>query len=387
MVNSESRLLGNLVKKDRIDFTSEVVEKVYELLSFSEKYFVDENGILWERDPIGVARSVLEEMGYLLDALWYSWGTLSPTKIGETDLREFNLIEFIENSGQSFSNIYEGISETKDGLIIRGSETMKQLVFNKDLNPVEIRIAILKNLMDSELVEILKKENPNQYGDLQTNQFNRILEALGINKKINELTDADLMDIARKRFKWTAYDEGNVAYFIYKLKLEGGQYETGVFFAISGSQELLGVKKDKNKNWDNYAEILKQSSNGREIINILNSKLLKKAGSVGGFMWHSEIKISMAFMEKIKSNLNTIEEIELCWASERGYCSGSCNPVLQNLIEYLDTTTSAKRISYITRNDVISIKKGVPWTDYGIRGEDFNYRFLDIYMIKRIISN
>ena len=80
-VNSKSVLLGNPMKKDKIDFTSEIVEKVYEFLPLEQKYIIDEVGNVLELDPVGVVRTALEIMDYQLDPAWYSWGTIGPRKI------------------------------------------------------------------------------------------------------------------------------------------------------------------------------------------------------------------------------------------------------------------------------------------------------------------
>jgi len=45
MVNSKSDLKGILVKKDKIEFTSEIVEKVYKFVPSEQKYII--NGIGW----------------------------------------------------------------------------------------------------------------------------------------------------------------------------------------------------------------------------------------------------------------------------------------------------------------------------------------------------
>ena len=329
-VNSQSDLLGNLVKKDKIDFASEVVEKANEILSFHEKYFIDDNGNLWEHDLVGVVRNALETSGYTLDALWYSWGTKLPIKVGEIGQYTFNLIEYIENSGQSFSNVYNGISEIKDGLIVRGSDTMKHLVYNKDLNPTEIKITILKNLIDFELVEILKKENPKQYGDLHPDQFNRILEALGINKKFKDLYDADIMDIARKRFKWLDYDKGNVGYNIYKIQYSDGTAETGVIFAWSKSQDLPSEIEIKN----------------RQVIDFAIDLPADAIGNLG--LYDSERKLLIAILDRIGSK--DVSSIDLVIASERGYCS-FCSNNIQSFLRILSQELKIPEIRFSTRNE------------------------------------
>ncbi|NVM37821.1 MAG: hypothetical protein HWN81_19675 [Candidatus Lokiarchaeota archaeon] len=87
-VNSKSDLLGNLVKKDKIDFTSEIVEKVYEFLPSEQKYIVDEVGNAWQLDPVGVVRTALESMQYQMDPAWYAWGTETPSAITKTKVAE-----------------------------------------------------------------------------------------------------------------------------------------------------------------------------------------------------------------------------------------------------------------------------------------------------------
>jgi hypothetical protein len=81
MVNSRSDSKEILVKKDRIDFTSEIVEIIYEFLPSEQKYIVDEVGDVWQLDPVGVVRTALESMQYQMDPAWYAWGTKTPIKI------------------------------------------------------------------------------------------------------------------------------------------------------------------------------------------------------------------------------------------------------------------------------------------------------------------
>ncbi len=74
-VNSESVFEGILMKKDRIDFTSDIVEKEYHYLSFGARYSIDEKENLWEFDPVGVVRKAIELSQYELDSMLYGWGT------------------------------------------------------------------------------------------------------------------------------------------------------------------------------------------------------------------------------------------------------------------------------------------------------------------------
>jgi len=48
------------VKNQPIEFSREVVEKVYKYLLSEDKYSIDENGNLWKRDPVGMVRSTLK---------------------------------------------------------------------------------------------------------------------------------------------------------------------------------------------------------------------------------------------------------------------------------------------------------------------------------------
>ena len=75
------------MKKDKIDFTSEIVEKVYEFLPSEQKYIIDEVGNVLELDPIVVVRTALEIMEYQLDPSWYAWGPKSPKVV---DVRNIN---------------------------------------------------------------------------------------------------------------------------------------------------------------------------------------------------------------------------------------------------------------------------------------------------------
>ncbi|MEJ2252014.1 MAG: hypothetical protein P8Y97_20435 [Candidatus Lokiarchaeota archaeon] len=286
------------------------------------------------------------------------------------------VIEEFDDDGQSFSNVYGGFSKLENGIYSRGAETMKQIVFNRDLSQSEIRVAILKNLMDSKLVEIIKEENPVDYRDLKSGEYNRILEALGMDNTITELTDEDVMDIARKRFKWGDYDDGNVAYNIYKFKHGNGEIETGVIFARSGSQELFEL--GEKSNLKGYSKNFKSYEKARRIIEILNKEILKNS-YMSQYLWHSEFKISATIIDRLINEINDVEEIELSWASERGYCLSSCDTVLKNLIDYLVYNTKSERISFITHNDVIQIRKGTSWEDYGIRGVRFKFKFFNLY--------
>lgn len=69
------------MKNGLIEFTPEVVDKVYTSLPIREKCFRDENGILWKLDPVMVVRESLEGLGYNLDSAWYSWATKAPERI------------------------------------------------------------------------------------------------------------------------------------------------------------------------------------------------------------------------------------------------------------------------------------------------------------------
>jgi len=46
MVNSKFDLKGILVKKDKIEFTSEIVEKVYKFVPSEQKYLINSSGYI-----------------------------------------------------------------------------------------------------------------------------------------------------------------------------------------------------------------------------------------------------------------------------------------------------------------------------------------------------
>jgi len=46
MVNSKSDLKGILAKKDKIEFTSEIVENVYEFAPSEQKYIINDIGYI-----------------------------------------------------------------------------------------------------------------------------------------------------------------------------------------------------------------------------------------------------------------------------------------------------------------------------------------------------
>ncbi len=71
MVNSESDFEGILVKKDKIEFTKEIVEKVYEFLPSKQKYLIDEIGNVLELDPVGVVRTALMRFEYQMDTFFF----------------------------------------------------------------------------------------------------------------------------------------------------------------------------------------------------------------------------------------------------------------------------------------------------------------------------
>ncbi|MFW9973076.1 MAG: hypothetical protein ACFFDF_23035, partial [Candidatus Odinarchaeota archaeon] len=76
------------MKKDTIDFTSEVVERVYEFLPSEQKYITDEVGNIYKLDPVGVVRTALESMQYQMDPAWYSYGTKASKLVNNIQIAE-----------------------------------------------------------------------------------------------------------------------------------------------------------------------------------------------------------------------------------------------------------------------------------------------------------
>ncbi|MFW9881042.1 MAG: hypothetical protein ACFFG0_48890, partial [Candidatus Thorarchaeota archaeon] len=282
---------------------------------------------------------------------------------------ESQMEQFI--STERFSNVYDGISENKDGLFIRGSETMKQLVFNRDLTLSEVNIGILKSLLDAELVEILKSENPSQIGDLQLEQYDKMLEALGIDKELIDLTDADIMNIARKRFRWGDWndgkDSGNVAYKVYKIQYSDGRIETGVLFAWSKAQEMFGITKNPNENWNQYAQRI-YNEKFEEIYKVLKTpkNFIQWRG------WDSEAKILALFLDKIANQKDKIYNFEFTLASEKGYCF-YCDRSINNFITHVSNLNNLAFLTYLSRNRAGDDKAG------GVRGYQFPFIDTNIF--------
>ncbi|TXT53228.1 MAG: hypothetical protein BAJALOKI2v1_1110006 [Promethearchaeota archaeon] len=79
-LDEEVDLINVISKSQPIEFSHELVESIYDQLSFEEKYYLDNQGELWKLDPEGVVRTFLISSGYVLNSEWYSWGMKSPTK-------------------------------------------------------------------------------------------------------------------------------------------------------------------------------------------------------------------------------------------------------------------------------------------------------------------
>ncbi len=278
----------------------------------------------------------------------------------ESQMEQFKLLR-----NEHFSNVHEGITieDPKTQLIKHGAETMKQIVFNRDLSPSEVRIGILKNLLDAGLIKILKDENPNF--DLQLGDYKGMLQALEINKELKDLTDEDIMDIVRKRFRWGDWNDGdssgNVAYKIYKIKYSDGRIETGVIFAFSKAQELFGITKNTNENWVQYEKRVR-SEKLAEIYSKLKIKQLE------GKLWHSEAKILATILDKINDQKDGIISYEYSLASERGYCSDSCGPAIEKFNNLMRDLNNIQFITYLLRNRASVDKTG------GVR--DYKFPFI-----------
>jgi hypothetical protein len=262
----------------------------------------------------------------------------------------------------SFSNVYEG----------EGSDKMKYFSFNMDLGPNEIKVAIFKNLMDAKLVKILKNENPTEYGDLQPNQYGKMLEALGIIDEVKDLTDADIMeiirdlkdadimDIARKRFGWGDWNDGkgsgNVAYITFKVK-HGEATQTIIYFAKSGSQDFGNI--------DSNHEVW-QALEGHQMT-----------------LWDSERKIFLAFLDKINNQLDRIEQIEITVASERGFCTNCKSIIKDKLVNYITQIKELREINSLLKLSVILRNEGPP-TTRGVRNPQYNKDFFIVLLEKYI---
>ncbi|MEJ2249974.1 MAG: hypothetical protein P8Y97_09980 [Candidatus Lokiarchaeota archaeon] len=83
-------MLGNSIENQPIKFTHEVVDTIYNQLSFEEKYIRQENGLLVRLDPIMVVKDYLESSGYKLEGYWYSWGSQNPFERLEINLERLN---------------------------------------------------------------------------------------------------------------------------------------------------------------------------------------------------------------------------------------------------------------------------------------------------------
>ncbi|MGV9206327.1 MAG: hypothetical protein ACOC44_20160, partial [Promethearchaeia archaeon] len=66
-----------------IPFTQEVVEQVYEQLTDKQKYFIDNLGKVFRKDPRLIVREQLEKFNYKLHPAWYSWGGEASIEIDE----------------------------------------------------------------------------------------------------------------------------------------------------------------------------------------------------------------------------------------------------------------------------------------------------------------
>lgn len=87
--SSEINPNQHLDKNSPIKFTEEIVEILYDFLPIDKKYIFKEDGSIWELDPIGAVRSVLEELGYQLARHWYLWGTEAPKKVDQITIERF----------------------------------------------------------------------------------------------------------------------------------------------------------------------------------------------------------------------------------------------------------------------------------------------------------
>jgi len=275
---------------------------------------------------------------------------------------ESQIQQFKSSSRHSFSNVYEG----------EGSDKMKYFSFNMDLGPNEIKVAIFKNLMDAELVKILKNENPTEYGDLQPNQYGKMLEALGIIDEVKDLTDADIMeiirdlkdadimDIARKRFGWGDWNDGkgsgNVAYITFKVKY-GEATQTIIYFAKSGSQDFGNI--------DSNHEVW-QALEGHQMT-----------------LWDSERKIFLTFLDKINNQLDRIEQIEITVASERDFCTNCKSIIKDKLVSYITQIKELREINSLLKLSVILRNEGPP-TTRGVRNPQYNKDFFIVLLEKYI---
>ena len=307
-VKSESDLLGNLVKKDKIDFTSEIVEKVYEHLSFGAKYSIDERGNLWEFDPVGVAREALELSQYELDSMWYSWGTKSPTKI-------------YESSGiTNFQPIYRGSGYLSgDTNLIKKSNSIQGYVKNQDGKNPSWQVDIFTSMInDEEFINILKQTD-DKYSNLKKGDMENVLKACGIEKHPNQLNDADILKMARIRFGWDASIQ-NVAFSTYRIRI-GDKYYTGIIFAASGVQELYNIPKQSKEGYRfnvEYARDILNSEIGKWIYGIIGTR--KKPVTLWSG-WHAETKILTTLLDIYGGSINEITEFEINIASEWAICS------------------------------------------------------------------
>ena len=133
MFNSKSDFNENLVKKDKIDFTSEVVEKVYEFLPSEQKYIIDEVGNIFELDPIGVVRTALEIMDYQLDPTWYAWGTKTPKIV---DLK--NIIY----RGTQYEDILTKCENAGFELVTKEEEWLNLILHKGDKFPSQLKVKV-----------------------------------------------------------------------------------------------------------------------------------------------------------------------------------------------------------------------------------------------------
>ena len=298
------------VEKDgkTIEFAREIVEKVYEFLSFSEKYSFDIDGNLWEHDPVGVVRNALEGSGYELDPLWYSWGTKSSTIINDIS----SLI--------NFKRIYEGSGSLSGDIgLIKKSNSLQGFIKDQDIKKSRWQIDIFTALInDEDFINILKQTNEN-YKNLKRGDIKNILKACGIEKHPSQLTDADILKIARIRFGWDDSIQ-NVAYLTYRIKI-GSDVHTGIIFAASGVQELYNIPMQSKKGYRfnvEYVRDILNSEIGKDIYNIIGTR--KKPVTLWSG-WHAETKILATLLEIYGKSINEITEFDMSLASEWAICS------------------------------------------------------------------
>ncbi len=200
-VNSESDLLGNLVKNQPIKFTREIVDSIYNQLSFEEKYIRDKSGHLLKLDPVGVVRNALESSGYKLDGYWYSWGTKAPMEyIQDLDNLNDNGIQIKIRSLRNFLEAYAKNDKKARPFVLGfkfGDNILdsKLELFRKNVNELNSNKEILEFLAKTEsnhelfLSKVLIDKNHNIKLFIDIQQLNMIKDIILSQKSIQNLQD------------------------------------------------------------------------------------------------------------------------------------------------------------------------------------------------------